>query len=127
MKNPREAACYTHGYNDSLFAQRVHDVLSALAFIRDHQEHKSKTVSLVALDDTAPIAATARALSGDAVTNAALDLGDFRFETVADLRSPYFQPAIAKYGDVPAILALGKGALWKKQGGARVSDWLLAQ
>ena len=127
VKNPREAACYTHGYNDSLFTQRVHDVLSALAFIRDHQEHKSKTVSLVALDETAPIAITARALSGVAVKNTAIDLSDFRFETVADLRSPYFQPAIAKYGDLPAILLLGKGALWKTEDGKRVSDWLLAQ
>ena len=127
VKNPREAACYTHGYNDSLFTQRVHDVLSALAFIRDHQEHKSKTISLVALDETAPIAITARALSGVAVKNTAIDLSDFRFENVADLRSPYFQPAIAKYGDLPAILLLGKGALWKTEGGKRVSDWLLAQ
>ena len=127
VKNPREAAAYTHGYNHSLFAQRVHDVLSVTAFVRDHQEHKSQAVSLIAIDETAPIAAAARALSGDAIKNSAIDAGDFRFSAVADLGSPYFQPAIAKYGDLPGLIALGHGALWKKADGKTAIDWLLAQ
>jgi dienelactone hydrolase len=126
VKNPREAACYTHGYNHSLFAQRVHDVLNTVAFIRDHQEHKSQVISLIALDETAPIAATARLLSSDAVKNTAAKTGDFRFENVAGIRDPYFQPAIAKYGDIPGILDAGKGPLWT--GGEKSPiDWLLAQ
>ena len=126
VKNPREATCYTHGYNHSLFAQRVHDVLNTVAFVRDHQEHKSQVISLVALDETAPIAAVARALSADAVKNTAAKTGDFRFESVSAIRNPYFQPAVAKCGDVPGILAAGKGPLWT--GGEKSAiDWLLAQ
>lgn len=34
VKNPREAAAYTFGYNHSLFAQRVHDVLTVVSFLR---------------------------------------------------------------------------------------------
>ena len=33
VKNPREAAAYTHGYNVPLFAQRVHEALTAIRFI----------------------------------------------------------------------------------------------
>ena len=127
VKNPREAACYTHGYNHSLFAQRVHDVLSALAFVRDHQDHKSKTISLIALDETAPIAITARALSGDTLHHTAAKLGDFRFDKIATLSDPYFQPAIAKYGDIPGLITLSKSSLWTKAEKQPAIDWLLAQ
>ena len=127
VKNPREAASYTHGYNHSLFAQRVHDVLNTLAFVRDHQDHKSKHISLIALDETAPIALTARALSGDTLQHTAAKIGDFRFENVASLGDPYFQPAIAKYGDIPGLLTLSNGALWTKAEKQSAIDWLLAQ
>jgi dienelactone hydrolase len=110
VKNPREAAAYTHGYNHSLFAQRTHDVLSVLAFIRDHAEHKTTHVSLVALDATAPIAIAARALADGYVNVLAVDTKGFRFGKVNDNRDPFFQPAIAKYGDLPGLIALGKGA-----------------
>jgi hypothetical protein len=112
VKNPRESAAYTFGYNHSLFAQRVHDVLSVLAFVRDHPEHRSEQVALAALDQTAAIAAAARVLAGDFVKSAALHTQGFRFAAVDNLSSPWFQPAIAKYGDLPGLLKLGRGALW---------------
>ena len=124
VKNPREAACYTHGYNHSLFSQRVHDVLSVVAFVRDQPDHKSKAISLIALDETASIAAASRALCGDSITRAAL--GPVSDE-MKSLSSPYFQPAIGKYGGVPALLKIGAGALWKKEDGKTAIDWLLAQ
>ncbi len=124
VKNPREAACYTLGYNHSLFAQRVHDVLTTVAFVRDHQAHQSKTISLVALDETAPIAIVARALSGDTIQRTAAKL-EFRFDEVASITSPYFQPAIAKYGDSPALLLLSKSKLWHPANDGPATDWLL--
>ncbi len=130
-KNPREVAAYTFGYNASLFTQRVQDVLSVLAFVRDQPEHHSQKIALVALDATAPIAAAARALAGNAIHATALDTRGFRFAAVDDLRSPWFQPAIAKYGDLPALLRLGSGALWVKGEGTApektASDWLAEQ
>ena len=127
VKNPREAACFTHGYNHSLFAQRVHDVLNTLAFVRDDPNHKAKTVSLVALDETAPIAIVARALSGEMIQRTAAKVGGFRFEAVASIGDPYFQPAIAKYADLPSLLELGKGAFWTEANSKPAIDWLLGQ
>ena len=63
VKNPRESAAYTFGYNPAVFTHRVHDVLTAVQYIRGHEKPSSQ-VSLVALDATAPIAAAARAQSG---------------------------------------------------------------
>jgi dienelactone hydrolase len=130
VKNPREAAAFTFGYNDSLFVQRTHDVLSALAFVRDHAEHKTEQVALIALDETAPIAAAARLLSEDFVNSTVLDTHGFRFAAVDTLQSPYFQPAIAKYGDLPEVLRLGHGAVFAKgeqAAGAEPIDWLLTR
>ena len=131
VKNPRESAAYTFGYNHSLFAQRVHDVLSTLAFVRDHAEHRSQHVALAAFDETAPIAAAARFLADGYVNATAIDSNGFRFGHVDRLNSASFQPAIAKYGDLPALLKLGRGNLWVKGEGFTPKEepvpWLLAQ
>jgi len=106
VKNPREAAAYTFGYNRALFAQRVHDVLTALRFIRTH-ERPSRQVAAVALGpETGAILAAALAVSGDAVDVAACDTHAFRFGNVADLWEVGFLPGGAKYGDLPGFLAL---------------------
>lgn len=110
VKNPREAAAYTFGYNPAVFVQRVHDVLTAVQFIRNH-ERPTRQLSLVALDGTGPIAAAARAQAGGAFARAAIYLGDFRFGRVLDLHSPDFLPGGAKYGDVEGLLTLGEGEL----------------
>ncbi len=115
VKNPREAAAFTFGYNDSLFVQRTHDVLTLLAFVRDH-EHHSTSVVLVAPDKTAAIAAAARALADGSVCKTVLDAQAMRFANADSIFSPWFQPAAAKFGDLPGLLKLGKGALWS--GGA---------
>ncbi len=112
VKNPREAAAYTFGYNHALFAQRTHDVLTTIAFIKNH-ERPTKTLSVLALDGAGPWLAAARAVAGKAVDRAALDAGGFRFGAVLDLHSPDFLPGGAKYGDLPAMLQLGGGRdLW---------------
>ena len=111
VKNPREAAAFTFGYNHSLFVQRTHDVLTLLAFVRDH-ERRSSSVVILANDKTAAIAAAARALADGFVNKAVLDAKGFRLANAASIYSPWFQPAAAKFGDVPGLLKLGKGALW---------------
>ncbi len=127
VKNEREAGAYTFGYNPAVFVHRVHDVLTAVKYIRGH-ERPSKRLSLVALDGTGPIGAAARAQAGNAFDQAALHVGEFRFGKVLDLRSPDFLPGGAKYGDVPALLALGSGKLREpaaENDGADVTDWLV--
>ncbi|WP_425615710.1 acetylxylan esterase [Anatilimnocola sp. NA78] len=105
VKNPREFAGYTYGYNHALLAQRVHDVLTMIAFAKHHPD-KPERIDVVALDSTGPIAAAARALAGDAVHTAAIQTGGFRFANVDDYRDVRFLPGGAKYGDVPGLLGL---------------------
>ena len=112
VANPPEFAGYTFGYNHTLFAQRVHDVLTLTTFVRNH-ERKPRTVCLIAMDGTGPVAAAARAVAGPAIDRAAIHTHGFRFGTVADLQSPSFLPGGAKYGDLPGMLALAApAALW---------------
>jgi hypothetical protein len=125
VKNPREAAAYTFGYNPAVFVHRVHDVLSVVQYIRGHEKPSSR-VSLVALDGTAPIAAAARAQAGRGLDRVALRLGDFRFGRILDLHSPDFLPGGAKYGDVDGLLALGQAELQRQTTAdpAAAADWV---
>ena len=106
VKNPREAWAYTFGYNSSVFVQRVHDVLSVVRFVRDHEKRSSR-IDLVAVEGMGPVGAAARAVAGATVGRAALDLDGFRFGALTDLRDPDFTPGGAKYGDVDGLIALG--------------------
>ncbi|MSU31727.1 MAG: acetylxylan esterase [Pedosphaera sp.] len=110
VRNPREAGAYTFGYSPAVFVHRVHDVLTALSYIRGH-EKASRRVGLIALDGTASIAAAARSQAGVAVDRVALYLGAFRFGQVLDLRSVDFLPGGAKYGDIDGLLSFGSAEL----------------
>ena len=108
VKNPREAAAYTFGYNPTLFASRVDDVLTLVRFLRTAKvgDHPApKHVSLVGLGSKGAIAAVARAVSGDAIDAAAIDTRGFRFADVLDYRAPEFLPGAGKYLDLPGALA----------------------
>ena len=107
VKNPREAAAYTAGYNHPLFVQRVQDVLTAVQWARGLKTPPKRIAIAAADGTTAPIAAAAAALCGDAVAALALDTAGFRFQNVRDIRDPGFFPGGASTGDLPGLLALG--------------------
>jgi len=109
VKNTRESAVYTFGYNHSVFAQRVHDVLSVVRFIKTN-ERPSKQLAVVGLEGAGPIVAAARAVSGDAIQRAVVDTQGFRFGKVLDIHDPNFLPGGAKYGDVPGMLSVAASA-----------------
>jgi hypothetical protein len=110
VSNSREAPAYTHGYNYSVFAKRAHDVLTVIAFVKNH-ERTPQSISLLALDGVpAAIAAAARVQSGDAITRAAVDPAGFRFIKIDNFLSPDLLPAAARYGDVTGLLALAAPA-----------------
>src|SRR5439155_3613756 len=98
VKNPREFAGYTYGYNYSLLAERAQDVLSMISHVKTNHL-MPKSVELVALDGTGPIAAAALARCGGAVDRAAIDTRGFRFGKLNDYLDPSFLPGGAKYGD----------------------------
>ncbi|MBM3878566.1 MAG: acetylxylan esterase [Verrucomicrobia bacterium] len=106
VKNPREAAAYTFGYNHSLFAQRVHDVLAVIQHVRTRAVQAPK-VSLVGLGGAGPWAAAACAQARGAIERAVIDTAGFRFGRVRELQSPDFLPGGAKYGDLPGMIAVG--------------------
>ena len=109
VENPREFAGYTHGYNHALFAQRVHDVMTIVTFLRNTKvgTHQSPDhVSVVARGHTGPITLAARALAGSAIDRAAVETGGFRFGNVLDYRDPSFLPGGAKYLDLPGLIIL---------------------
>jgi hypothetical protein len=112
VKNPREAGAYTFGYNYALFVHRVHDVLSVVKFAKNNTG-QTRRLSVVGLDGAGPWVAAARAQCGEAIDQAVVDTGGFRFGKVLDLRDPNFLPGGTKYGDLPALLALGApGRTW---------------
>lgn len=123
VRNPREAAAYTFGYNHTLFAQRVHDVLSVTAWLL--QEEGKPGLSAVALDaETGPILAAARAVAGGAIREAIIDTGGFRFADVKAIHSPAFLPGGAKYLDVPGLLlAAPEGRLLLADRSDRPDEW----
>jgi dienelactone hydrolase len=108
VKNPRESAAYTFGYNDSLAVQRAHDVLTVLSYMRNHDD-RPKSISVVAMDpQVAPVAAAASAAADGAIQNTLVDTGGFRFGKLLALRDINFLPGGAKYGDLPAMLSESK-------------------
>ncbi|UUO08289.1 acetylxylan esterase [Blastopirellula sp. J2-11] len=105
VSNPRQFAGYTYGYNRPLFAQRVADVLTVGAFVRGH-DRAAKFVDLVGVGNCGAIAAAARASDPTMFDRAVIATGGFRFGQLLDFRDPSFVPGGAKYGDLPALLAL---------------------
>lgn len=105
VKNPREFAGYTYGYNHPLFAERVHDILALVSFAR-HSEHKPQRVDLVGLDGAGPWVAAAASVAGDAIDRVAIDTAGFRFAKLTAFDDAAFLPGIVKYGDLPALVAL---------------------
>ena len=105
VKNPRDFAGFTYGYNPTLFAQRVHDILSLVSFVRN-DEHAPQRVHLVGLRGAGPWVAAARGLAGSQVDLTAVDTDGFRFAELTSWRDENFLPGAVKYGDLPGLLAL---------------------
>ena len=98
-------AGFTFGYNPSLFAERVHDLLSLVAFARG-DKLGADHVDVVGLDGAGHWVAAARAIAGSAIDRAAIDTDGFRFANLTAIDDADFLPGGAKYDDLPGILAL---------------------
>lgn len=108
VKEPREVAAYTFGYNECLAVQRAHDIRLVRDFLRQPTLGEGLPtlggkVSVAARGWTAPLAAMAAVDAPP--TPLALDPEGFRFTTLTDFRHPMFVPGAVKYLDVPGLLA----------------------
>jgi hypothetical protein len=122
LKVPREVAAYTFGYNHPVSTQRVHDVLSVLS-LASHQDPKPKQIDLVGLAGAGHWAVAACTQARDVVDNLAVDTQGFRFAKIRSLRDPDFAPGLAKYGDLPGLLALAAPTkLWLAGEGTTVPN-----
>jgi len=97
-------AGFTYGYNRSLLANQVHDVLTTIAYARTTL--KAKTIHLIGWESFGPMAVLAKAAAGDAVNKLAADLAQFRFEAITKTDDPMMLPGALKYGGLSAFLAL---------------------
>jgi dienelactone hydrolase len=99
VKEAREVPAYTFGYNDSLVAQRAHDVAMLTAYAR---QNFPRQLAVVASGETA----AAAVLAGYQQTPDALFMatGGFRFAQLTDVHDPRFLPGGAKYGDLPGLI-----------------------
>ncbi|MCX7422694.1 MAG: hypothetical protein NT013_24585, partial [Planctomycetia bacterium] len=105
VNTPRQFAGFTYGYNHALFAQRVHDIMSLIVYVKG-DDHGATKVHLVGVGQAGLWAAAAKAIVGPAIDRTAIDTAGFRFGSLTEFDDPQFLPGAAKYGDVPALLAL---------------------
>ncbi|MBS0205549.1 MAG: acetylxylan esterase [Planctomycetes bacterium] len=106
VANTREFVGYTLGFNHPLFSQRVHDILSLVAFCR-FSKYEPEGVHLIGLGkQSGALAAAAAFQAGPAVNKLAIGTGGFRFATITDARDLMLEPGAVRYGDVPGLLAL---------------------
>ncbi|MEX2044261.1 MAG: hypothetical protein WD941_02835, partial [Opitutus sp.] len=103
----RWAAAYTYGYNPSLFAHRVHDVMNVVAALGISPESRPSRILLAGGARAGEIAAAAAAMMPRHVHGAVIDTGGFRFASLSDQWHPRFVPGAVKYGDLPGLFELG--------------------
>jgi dienelactone hydrolase len=97
-------AGYVFGYNRTFLADRIHDILTTVAYARSLRGVKK--VHLVGFGKAGPWVVLARALCGDAVDRTAADLDQFRFEKILSMDDEMLQPGALKYGGIPVLSAL---------------------
>ncbi|MDZ4780287.1 MAG: acetylxylan esterase [Planctomycetia bacterium] len=124
VKEDRNFAGYTYGYNSPLFVQRVHDILTVVGLTKLHAKDGDQ-IELVGVHGAGLWVAAAAAQAGEAVDGVAIDTEGFRFANLTSYADPLFLPGAVKYGDVPGLLSLlDKQPLWLAGENAQTIDEL---
>ncbi|MCE9607773.1 MAG: acetylxylan esterase [Planctomycetia bacterium] len=122
VKNPRMFAGFTYGYNHPLFAQRVHDILAVVAHARAHSEAPTG-IHLIGTNGAGPwVAAALAQCDAGTIDFAEIETGGFRFDKLTDYLDANFLPGIVKYGDLPALIALGSPKKLIVRGEAKIPE-----
>jgi hypothetical protein len=96
-------AGYFFGYNRSLVAERVHDILTAVVYARSND--KVTSLHLVGFEQAGPWVILASGLCGNAVVRTAADVNQFNFEQVKELDDEMMLPGALKYGGLLTLAA----------------------
>jgi dienelactone hydrolase len=83
------------GYNRSVPAQRVHDLLSVIGHLPNRKDVKE--IWLLGVGDAGPVASMAAALAGPALSQVAVESRAIRFDRVTSPDDPLFLPGALKY------------------------------
>jgi len=110
--NIRQYAGYSFGYNHTVFARRVHDVMTLLTWVKGFEEEKPEVVNLYGIGSAGPIAAAASSQVGG-LNNVVIGNTDLRFANLKSYRHPDFLPGAVKYGDLPALSKISKNPITK--------------
>jgi dienelactone hydrolase len=106
---------FTYGYNRTLLASRVHDILTGIAIDRLRSKNPipgrepvfpPAEVSLIGIGEMGPVAILAKALAGDAVAKLAADRNGFDFAKITKSDDPMMLPGALKYGGLDAFVKL---------------------
>ena len=123
VKNDATFFGYNTGYNRTLFAERVSDVLTAIAFAR---QLNGSRIDLAGRGQAGLWALAARALAGEAVTRTAVDVGGFDFDQVRDPLDDRLLPGAVKYGGINGLASLASSGRTAVFGVpmAQVAPWM---
>lgn len=99
-------AGYTFGYNPSVFACRVQDALTLLAYAQQLAKERSGEVCLLAYGKLGPCALLARSLADGAVAQCVIDLDAFDFHQIKSVQDEMLLPGGLKYGGLFGFIPL---------------------
>lgn len=105
---PAKPVEFVAGYNRTTLANRVHDILTAIAYLKGRPQ--SRQVNLVGLQQAGAWCLLARALAGDALAKTAAEAQELDFRSVASPGDPNYLPAALRYGGLWSLAALAAPA-----------------
>ncbi|NNE91795.1 MAG: acetylxylan esterase [Verrucomicrobiales bacterium] len=125
VANKREYAGYTHGYNHSIFARRVHGILDQIE--KNRAKFPDAEIVLIGTEGAGPVVLAAALRAGDDVSKTLVDGSEFRFRNITSYRDPNFIPGAVKYIDMMGLtMSIPKEKLRAVKGTAGDEDftWL---
>jgi dienelactone hydrolase len=101
-------AGYTFGYNRTLVANRVHDILTSVAALKKNDQVQK--IELVGTGEAGPYVLLAAGLLRDQIAGAVVDARGFSFASIPATTDPLFLPGALKYGGLGGLAALAAPA-----------------
>jgi dienelactone hydrolase len=99
---------FTFGYNRPLVANRVHDILTAVAGLKKNDQVQK--VVLVGTGEAGPSAVLAAGVLGDQIAGTIADARGLNYGSIPQSTDPFFLPGALKYGGLGGLAALAAPA-----------------